>query len=152
MDIELFDLIFELRKHEDAIYNEDGSIKLVRNIQPIFNEFACAEQTILHLSYIISDFDTIYRNMIDSYKRHTELDEYGRTSYVLAMTYTLEIDTQKKQSIHTELELKNLIHQRWRNFQTYITQNNLSLNLINEYSFQGILDQSRINYGYTKKK
>lgn len=152
MDIELFDLIFEIRKYEDAIYNDDGSIRLIKNIRSIFSEFLCAEQTVLGLSYIISDFDTIYKNMIQSYQKYTELDEYGRTSYVFAMTYTMEKETDKKRSSPNKTEFDRLMTQRWRNFQEYLIQNGLSDSLINENSYQGILDQSRIEYGYTKRK
>lgn len=152
MYIELLDLIFEIRKYEDVIYNDDGSIRLIKNIRSIFSEFLCAEQTVLGLSYIISDFDTIYKNMIQSYQRYTELDEYGRTSYVLAVTYTMEMRDEGKIPIHNKIEFNDLINQRWKNFKEYLIQNNLSHRLINEISYQGILDQSAIDYEYKKRK
>lgn len=152
MDIELFDLIFEIRKYEDAIYNDDGSIKLVRNIRPIINEFLNAEETIMGISYIISDFDTVYQNMIHSYQKYTELNQYERTSYVLAVTYTMEMRDEGKIPIHNKIEFNDLINQRWKNFKEYLIQNNLSHRLINEISYQGILDQSAIDYEYKKRK
>lgn len=152
MDIELFDLILEARKHDDAIYNEDGSLKYMRNIQDIFREFAFAEGTIKELSFIINSKDTIYKNMIKSYELHTEFMETERIGYVLGMTYTMEMESREEKGIDSKSELDSLVNKRWKNFQKYVKKKNLPKKLIDSHSFHGILDQTRIDYGYMNRK
>ena len=67
IDIELYDLIFNARKDDDAIYNDDGSVKYIRNVRQINEEFMEAEKSVKMMSYLIDQYDLLYESMIDSY-------------------------------------------------------------------------------------
>ena len=65
IDIELYDLIFNARKDDDAIYNDDGSVKYIRNVRQINEEFMEAEKSVKMMSYLIDQYDLLYESIID---------------------------------------------------------------------------------------
>lgn len=148
MDIELFDLIFESRMYQKAEYKEDGTLLLIPNIQEIFTEFYLAEQACLNLSYVIAEYDMIYQNMIKSYQLHPEFSEIPRKHYVLGMTFVEKMTRKKRYS--SQKDLQNLVDKRWYYFQNFIHSKNYSTYFISDFSFQGILEQTKIDCMYKK--
>ncbi len=151
LGVYLLDLIFEARKYDDAIYCEDGSLKQMNNIQDIFYEFQFAEQTIYMISRFIDDYDTIYQNMIISYHLHSEFDLYTRRNYVIGLSYSQSAQLKIPVTGFSNEEVGDLINKRWNAFKEY---GNIYFpqEFIDDYSFQGILDQTRLECNCRKNK
>lgn len=149
IDIELYDLIFNARKDDDAIYNDDGSVKYIRNVRQINQEFMEAEKSVKMMSYLIDQYDLLYESMVDSYVNQPLMYFYCRRNYILGMTFVKALEKKKK--VKTEAKLGNLVNKYWNDYlefsDTYIHDKAFD----DDFTFLGIYDQT-VTQSYNRKQ